>query len=99
LVDPLLNLPPHHLTRWSQKSLQLAGLQLGFKVIRFEFEPLAKYHIKSFVEAYMTLLRRPRLGLLLNRNLLPRFLISLLYRTGLYKFCRGEGLYVCYQNS
>jgi SAM-dependent methyltransferase len=99
LVDPLLNLPPHHLTRWSQRTLEKVGLQLGFKVIRFECEPLAKYHITSFVEAYMTLFRRPRLGLLLNRNILPRFLISLLYRTGLYKFCRGEGLYVCYQNS
>jgi len=99
MVEPLLNLPPHHLTRWSQRTLEEAGLQLGFKVIRFECEPLVQYHISTFVEAYMTFPRRSRLGKLFNENLLSRFLISLLYRTGLYRLCRGEGLYVCYQKS
>lgn len=99
LIDPLLNLPPHHLTRWSAKTLRKLAELLDLTVVKERHEPLTTYHISGYVEAYTSLLRRPRIGVLLHRNLLSRAIISVLYRTGLYRLCKGEGLYVCFQNN
>lgn len=98
-TDTLLNMPPHHLTRWSAKTLLTLADRLGLDVTKIQCEPLAKYHISGYVEAYASLLRRPRIGRLLYRNILSRSLISFLYRTGLYRLCKGEGIYVCFQNT
>jgi len=99
LIDPLLNLPPHHLTRWSIKNLRKLADLLDLTVVRERQEPLAPYHISGYVEAYTSLLRQSRLGFLLHWRMLSRVLISGLYRTGLYRLCKGEGLYVCFQNN
>ena len=99
LIDPLLNLPPHHLTRWSAKNLRKLADLLDLTVVRERHEPLAPYHISGYVEAYTSLLRQSRLGFLLHWSMLSRVLISGLYRTGLYRLCKGEALYVCFQNN
>ena len=40
-IDPcVMNMPPHHATRWNQSSLTALAFSLGVKIERFAFEPL-----------------------------------------------------------
>ena len=40
-IDPcIMNMPPHHATRWNKSSLTALALSLGVKIERFAFEPL-----------------------------------------------------------
>jgi 2-polyprenyl-3-methyl-5-hydroxy-6-metoxy-1,4-benzoquinol methylase len=40
-INPcIMNMPPHHLTRWSLKSFQKAALNLGLRIVDVKYEPL-----------------------------------------------------------
>lgn len=41
-----LNMPPHHLTRWPDKALELAFEAIGAEVVGIWHEPVADYHRK-----------------------------------------------------
>jgi len=41
---PLLDMPPHHITRWSIKTFLYLEKFLPLKIERYNFEPIAKYH-------------------------------------------------------
>jgi len=40
-ITDFLDQPPHHMTRWSQTSLEQIGLKNGWRMIRFQTEPLS----------------------------------------------------------
>ncbi|AMN46108.1 hypothetical protein ACG33_03080 [Steroidobacter denitrificans] len=44
----ILNMPPHHVTRWSDLSLRNAARQLGLSVVTIEHEPLADSHVSWY---------------------------------------------------
>ncbi len=43
-VNDLLNLPPHHLSRWNKETFASLARQMGLELIRIEYEPVAEYH-------------------------------------------------------
>lgn len=42
---PLLNMPPHHVTRWNVKAMSYLQKVLPLKIERYSFEPIAHYHV------------------------------------------------------
>lgn len=47
----LLDMPPHHMTRWYPQTLQYLGSKLGLDVERVVVEPLSDLHSLDYVEA------------------------------------------------
>jgi hypothetical protein len=40
-IDPcIMNMPPHHLTRWSLNSFKQAAISLDLKIVDVKYEPL-----------------------------------------------------------
>ena len=95
--DDLLNLPPHHMTRWTVQALTSFGLFLPATVKRLRREPLAEYCIPAYLRAIATRLQGNscRRRLLLNRVTVP-ILTTALYR-GSRKLLAGHSMYVIYQ--
>jgi SAM-dependent methyltransferase len=91
----VMDLPPHHMTRWCASTFQsLVGL-LPVKVEHVAYEPLAPYHIPYFIEGYAQYWRKrlPCGKWLTDRKRLAIY-DTILHR-GLHRLCRGHTLYVC----
>lgn len=43
-VNDFLNLPPHHVTRWTDKALTALATRAGLSIEAIEHEPVAEYH-------------------------------------------------------
>ena len=61
----LLNLPPHHVTRWTATALRHAGAAIGLEVLAVEYDRLSDLHVKSYARcvaqaALRRWMRRPR---------------------------------------
>ncbi|AFY62264.1 bifunctional 2-polyprenyl-6-hydroxyphenol methylase/3-demethylubiquinol 3-O-methyltransferase UbiG [Synechococcus sp. PCC 6312] len=48
----LLDMPPHHMSRWSLTSCQALEHLFPLRLERVEFEPLAAYHVEGYLESY-----------------------------------------------
>ena len=48
--DGWLNMPPHHLTRWTDAALQSAVVELGIETLELWHEPVAHYHASWYRE-------------------------------------------------
>jgi 2-polyprenyl-3-methyl-5-hydroxy-6-metoxy-1,4-benzoquinol methylase len=64
-VNNVLNLPPHHMTRWTPSALAAAAQAAGLRVRRIENLPLEAAHYRAYantlvVGVALRLLRRPR---------------------------------------
>lgn len=86
----LLDMPPHHMTKWSLETFKYLEKIFPLKLINASFEPLAEYHIEGYMKAYGEYVCKsipvPSLALHYFSNLLK---ISRLYR-----YCRGQSLYI-----
>jgi len=54
VINDLLNLPPHHLTRWSDRALTGLGVRLGLTHEALVPEPVASYHYGRYALARIT---------------------------------------------
>ena len=45
-INNILDLPPHHLTHWTAKTLEKMESLFGLKLLAIEYEPVAFYHKK-----------------------------------------------------
>lgn len=91
----LLDLPPHHMSRWTDETLTRLQQRYPLKLARIAYEPLASYHLQGYVEAYTSMLASRGLHALT----IPRFrsLIARFIRTsGLQRVLRGQTIYACY---
>ncbi|NJK33738.1 MAG: class I SAM-dependent methyltransferase [Oscillatoriales cyanobacterium SM2_2_1] len=63
LIDyNLLDMPPHHMTRWRKESFMFLEQVLPLKVIKTLVEPLAVYHVDYFLNAHISRLPRVKLA-------------------------------------
>ncbi|MCE7979651.1 MAG: methyltransferase domain-containing protein [Caldilinea sp. CFX5] len=90
----LLDLPPHHMSRWSKFTFQALENLFPIKLEKVLFEPLAYYHINGYIDAYRNHYRSFRwLGkLAFNRYTIPFYKKSL--NRGLRMLTTGQSLYV-----
>jgi SAM-dependent methyltransferase len=94
----LLNLPPHHMTRWNAFTFKFLEGLFPLKLRSIRCEPLAHYHISSYVGAYAQYwaTRFPRFANLFSEPNLRR-LAKFLEKRGLHRYLRGHSLYVLFE--
>lgn len=94
----LLDMPPHHMTRWSSFTFKYLEKLFPLKVVRMSYEPLARYHIYGYVAAYGQYWHAK---LTAGRSFLSesrlRKIVDILEKSGLYRFLRGQSLYVLFE--
>ena len=80
-----LNLPPHHITRWTDKALKNMARLFPLELIAIEHEQLAGFHKNVYAALLLwrtlsRLLRRKEKHTLVDRSFVQRALISISYR-------------------
>jgi len=57
--DGILNMPPHHLTRWTDKTLTWMANRFNLEIISLKHEPLADIHVHAYAtEMIRALIKR-----------------------------------------
>lgn len=91
----ILDMPPHHMTRWTAEVLSRLQEWFPLKLMRVAYEPLADYHVEGYVDAYMSWFASRGLRIFNAPAIRSRF-VGLIRKTGLHKFLRGQSIYACY---
>ncbi|WP_299821841.1 class I SAM-dependent methyltransferase [uncultured Pontibacter sp.] len=94
--DDLLDMPPHHQTRWSLETFQSLQNILPIKLIDVKYEPLSHLHINSWINANSNHYRRTKWygRLLFNKISIP--IINKLLHTKARSLLRGHTIYVSF---
>ncbi len=94
----LLDMPPHHMTRWNGGVLAYLSRLFPLRLLRLRFEPLAPYHVSGYVAAYGGYWRAkfPFLRRCLSEKRLAR-LADFIQQRRLNRFLRGQSLYGVFQ--
>lgn len=92
----ILDMPPHHMTRWSSEILINLHRSFPIHLEHIKFEPLADYHIESYVNAYISLISR-----FLNLNnavpiRIQRLISLFIKQSRVNKLLRGQTLYASF---
>lgn len=88
----LLNLPPHHITKWTPNSLNNVSNYLPVEIIDMKYEPLSEIHFQwYFYLKVSSLFKSNRLSRFVSRLLTP-FMNLILLRTGIYKSIKGHSI-------
>ena len=105
------NMPPHHLTRWSDSALRNVGKQFGMTMLEIAHEPLADLHLGAFAACVVhngfakMLGRRRRLVEMQFEWFIARAIVSpfkAIVRSGLARIPRrppGHTVCVAYQKA
>jgi 2-polyprenyl-3-methyl-5-hydroxy-6-metoxy-1,4-benzoquinol methylase len=91
----ILDMPPHHMTRWTAEVLARMQQWFPLRLVRIACEPLADYHVDSYVEAYTNLLANKGLHMFTHPAVRSQ-LSRLIRKSGLQRFLRGQSIYACY---
>jgi 2-polyprenyl-3-methyl-5-hydroxy-6-metoxy-1,4-benzoquinol methylase len=94
----LLDMPPHHISRWSVMVLSALPKLFPLGSPHVKLEPLAEYHIEGYVDAYTGLLGRGPFSLLTHPGVKSR-VTWLVRRLALHHLLRGQTLYACYERN
>ena len=95
----ILDLPPHHMSRWSAKVLRRLPAFFPLRLVRLKCEPLAEYHVEGYVDAYISVVTRHGMLTSLCHPRIRAFLMDSLKRTGVRRLLRGQTLYVAYMRT
>lgn len=90
----ILDMPPHHMLRWSETSFKSLENLFPIKLQRVKREPLAAYHVSGYLESYANYFRNenPLNKLLFNKY--THKLYESFLQHGFRKYCLGQSLYV-----
>lgn len=94
----LLDLPPHHMTRWTEDVLVHLQQFFPLKLVRIAREPLADYHVQDYVAANWRALSRSWLRIPSIPAIQSR-LARAIQLFGLRRFLRGQTIYACYKRT
>lgn len=96
LTDALLDMPPHHISRWYKHTFEELENYLKVKIDHISEEKLAKYHIRWYLDSIRKKITKKfwiRSAYIFTfENVLRLFLYM-----GGRKIIRGHTLYVCYE--
>ena len=94
----LLDLPPHHMTRWTDEVLTHLQRWFPLKLVHILYEPLADYHVDIYVGSYTSSLATLGFSTLITEKI--RSSIAHFMRlSGIRKVLRGHTIYACYLRS
>jgi len=95
-LDPfLLDMPPHHMTRWPPETLRRLTNSFPLRLERMMFEPLADQHVEMYLEAQGRRIAGKSMAARPFQKV--RALLSRLVRmSGMNRALRGHTVYACY---
>lgn len=79
-INDTLNMPPHHVTHWSENALRSIANLFPLEVAHIEHEKLAEYHVKWARQIQIENRMRKFFGIshrLLDQRLMPRLISSM----------------------
>lgn len=90
----LLDMPPHHMTRWSKYTFKTLERIFPIRLEKVRFEPLTSYQVSPFLGAYTSYFRSkfPAFKTVFNRVTLPIYKRCL--NMGARRLFKGQSLYV-----
>lgn len=91
----ILDLPPHHMTRWNDQVLTRLQRWFPLRLVRIAYEPLADYHVDGYVEAHMRSFATRGLNFLAVPRL-PSLTARFIRISGVRKILLGQTIYACY---
>ncbi|NEQ79849.1 MAG: class I SAM-dependent methyltransferase [Moorea sp. SIO2I5] len=93
----LLDMPPHHMLQWSRESFKSLEKLFSIKLKKVVNEPLASYHVASYVSSYSNHFSSvyPFGKLFFNRYTIPGY--TKILNLGLRMFLTGQSLYILFQ--
>lgn len=62
LPNAFLNMPPHHITRWTDRALESLARQINFKVVQIHHEKMDLLHRGEYVKSYIERILRLNLA-------------------------------------
>jgi 2-polyprenyl-3-methyl-5-hydroxy-6-metoxy-1,4-benzoquinol methylase len=100
IPDPLMNMPPHHATRWQLKTFRTLADKLNFQILRVAYEPLLlenhNYYSHFWINSkFSARTRTHKAARMILSPILDRF-FSLLIRLEFkyFSLLRGQAIYV-----
>jgi len=92
--ENVLDMPPHHVTRWSVRAMTKLLATCGFCNIHVHYEPLAIYHVDDYVRSWTLRTQGSVIGKLFQHWRVKRLLTRLLSFNYPRQFIRGHTFYV-----
>jgi len=62
-VNNVLNMPPHHVTRWTDAALESVARVIGMQLVHLEHEVVSDLHLRPFVDTQVWQFARHKLGI------------------------------------
>lgn len=95
----LLDMPPHHMLRWSKTSFKSLESLFPIRLNKVICEPLADYHVLDYLNTYRAFFRQKSAiaRLVFNHQTLRAY--TSLLKLGLRRFLPGQSLYVQFRKS
>jgi SAM-dependent methyltransferase len=97
--DNPLDLPPHHVTRWSERCFERLGVVAPLRLKRIAREPLPRHHVRGFVAAHAEELGRRTRGVLRFGPRLQALARAAVALSPIRSRFRGQGLYACHERA
>jgi SAM-dependent methyltransferase len=91
----LLDLPPHHMSRWTAEIMNRLQSWFPLRLARVAYQPLEETAVDRYLDAYLTFFRRRGLGVLAWPAIRSR-LAHLIRHNRQRRFLRGQGFYASY---
>jgi len=95
----LLNMPPHHMGLWNEKSLRSLAKVLGLKHVKTSFEPLQEYHLDYFFRLKCTSILGVKLSYyfttFINKLKLKSWVYSLIRKRS--KKIKGHSIFIAFK--
>lgn len=90
----LLDMPPHHMTQWSEVSFRALERFFPVKLEKVFYEPLAAYHVSGYLNAYAQHYKAELKLLSLFFNSYTLSIFATMLNLGLKRFFRGQSIFV-----
>ena len=94
MINPL-DMPPHHMTRWTREALHRLQAHFPLKLVRTACEPLTENQIGLYMDTYASILKRRGLAFLIHPWIYWRTALLIRY-LAVRRFLRGQNIYACY---
>ena len=93
----LMDMPPHHMTQWEILTFKSLENIFPIKLERVIKEPLARYHVNGYINAYSNYFYSicPQAKILFNRY--TNNIYSYILKSGLRHFLTGQSIYIQFQ--
>jgi SAM-dependent methyltransferase len=93
----LLDMPPHHMSRWSDRVFRRIQDHFPLRLLRVRREPLAAYHVEGYVDTYLAHWEHYGLPRRIRHSRVRNGVVMCLKRTGAHRLLRGQTVYAFYE--